>query len=980
MSSKPRAWRKNLEDGVEAAVIKMRPKEGGDTGKKSGWDFVDDPYKGDRDMFGLSLVSVSSSISWGAQGGTCNLQMVDPASHALSQAAPISESSFPDIGTPCKFGLRNFTYGGVLQRQQFKESQSGRLFDFTLESPAKILDGVQVVVSEFEAGWNVNEQSQYLFGDDLRNYLNAFAFYESYLYGGPACEQEGGMFGGAGSATNEVGMEVDKLLVALKNFTFRPTEQEADTYERSCFGNLLLFTSDSQAQEVSVDFSELEAAVSSKIPHYRVSGPVKSLNGIISDLCDTMQCDYFIQMLELERFYVRYVDDSGNQIIIEGEPWIEEVFPNGEIEVPELKIRIVDKGEVAAGVVKEKVEQKKESNLVISSSVGKEQVDGPQGRLLIGGPASRLVLKRVRGQIDALAVFRKLGGAAFEIAGNVAECYGNPFKQIKISLGQPISAPVRNIGTANNPILVGGGQTMEYTCTAFELRLAFAYGGDTQKAMHNWHGFKAFQVGSGHEPNGFTPSNWPYKYANPALAFQARMGRIAASRCLIDTPLAQQNQAAAAILGTDATSDTKTGDIIFDALTKVANSTYGRLFLIRLPFEPGGINNNLRFIDETETNFEASWEIADGGYRDIGSRPIHDSRFYDSSGKIKSFSAWSGQAIATEFDGFGNFALAQNLDFSALGTDWGSDVTGATAYKASVEKEIRWLTLPFTGPDPLPYALVDTGAAVQFYDSATTEYLGLNTFSQMHFTDPLSGLPMGVYKGVVLDLINYFNTEKADGLNLYQIPPMNLPPDYITVPQESTRYSWGPWYRFARPGGKVEVDVDTNMKPETFGSVATMDAAGFAQVGAGLTDMKAIETGTVELAEEPEFNLGDKFAQTGPYCTNLDIAFNTGGIKTTYKFSTYTPNFGKLTKYNIDRISRITKQQQAFIKSREGPNAPLPTMGTFGTTLGKSKAEDNAAPQGQGGVGGNLAGQVAPENNQGQQNLAAQAGGLAGQA
>ena len=189
------------------------------------------------------------------------------------------------------------------------------------------------------------------------------------------------MFGGAGSATNEVGMEVDKLLVALKNFTFRPTEQEADTYERSCFGNLLLFTSDSQAQEVSVDFSELEAAVSSKIPHYRVSGPVKSLNGIISDLCDTMQCDYFIQMLELERFYVRYVDDSGNQIIIEGEPWIEEVFPNGEIEVPELKIRIVDKGEVAAGVVKEKVEQKKESNLVISSSVGKEQVDGPQGRL-----------------------------------------------------------------------------------------------------------------------------------------------------------------------------------------------------------------------------------------------------------------------------------------------------------------------------------------------------------------------------------------------------------------------------------------------------------------------------------------------------------------------------------------------------------------------------------------------------------------------
>ena len=42
MSSKPRAWRKNLEDGVEADVIKMTPKEGGDTGTKGGWDFFDD--------------------------------------------------------------------------------------------------------------------------------------------------------------------------------------------------------------------------------------------------------------------------------------------------------------------------------------------------------------------------------------------------------------------------------------------------------------------------------------------------------------------------------------------------------------------------------------------------------------------------------------------------------------------------------------------------------------------------------------------------------------------------------------------------------------------------------------------------------------------------------------------------------------------------------------------------------------------------
>ena len=104
--------------------------------------------------------------------------------------------------------------------------------------------------------------------------------------------------------------------------------------------------------------------------------------------------------------------------------------------------------------------------------------------------------------------------------------------------------------------------------------------------------------------------------------------------------------------------------------------------------------------------------------------------------------------------------------------------------------------------------MVDTGAAVQFYDSATTEYLGLNTFSQMHFTDPLSGLPMGVYKGVVLDLINYFNTEKADGSNLYQIPPMNLPPDYIEqCPKKARGIAGGLGIALLDPEAKLKLTL-----------------------------------------------------------------------------------------------------------------------------------------------------------------------------
>ena len=82
--------------------------------------------------------------------------------------------------------------------------------------------------------------------------------------------------------------------------------------------------------------------------------------------------------------------------------------------------------------------------------------------------------------------------------------------------------------------------------------------------------------------------------------------------------------------------------------------------------------------------------------------------------------------------------------------------------------------------------------------------------------------------------------------------------------------------------------------------------------------MSAVESGSVEIAEFPEFNVGDRFAAVGPYVTNLDISIDIGGCKTTYKFNTWTPNFGKLTKYNIDRIARINKSSLAFLQRERG--------------------------------------------------------------
>ena len=54
------------------------------------------------------------------------------------------------VGTSTYFVYDQFKFGGVLQRMQRAESVSGgRTLDLVLESPSKLMDGVQVIIGEF---------------------------------------------------------------------------------------------------------------------------------------------------------------------------------------------------------------------------------------------------------------------------------------------------------------------------------------------------------------------------------------------------------------------------------------------------------------------------------------------------------------------------------------------------------------------------------------------------------------------------------------------------------------------------------------------------------------------------------------------------------------------------------------------------------------------------------------------------------------
>jgi len=137
-------------------------------------------------MFGAYVANISSSISWGGQGGSCQMTLVEDPINGIF-------IKLPEVGTACYFRLRGFYFGGIFQRWSYKESVSGRTYDIVLESPgSKILDGVNVILSSFQGtGFNegpgfdkFNPSSNPSFTNQLNNIYNPFAMKENYNFGG----------------------------------------------------------------------------------------------------------------------------------------------------------------------------------------------------------------------------------------------------------------------------------------------------------------------------------------------------------------------------------------------------------------------------------------------------------------------------------------------------------------------------------------------------------------------------------------------------------------------------------------------------------------------------------------------------------------------------------------------------------------------------------------------------------------------------
>ena len=848
---------------------------------------------------------------------------------------------FPEVGTVCQFALQGMEFVGVFQRYNYTQGLDGRKYDVTFESPSKILDGVQVILKGFEGtAFQLLAQTYFYpsegvnFTSQINNVYNPFGIKENFAWGG--------MFGHSNvndqgfpvkdAISNPIRLEDKGLLTLIEEiarsvYTYdNPSGAHADAITNQDGDELIGGPINFGLNKLTIEFGKLKELIPDG---YRISGDVVSINAILQDLTEIVLHDY---VSIIDPVLVTVASSRGQGPIINnrytgGSSRVEKVFKNGvtptvydndgNVIGPVISFKYQDKSEQPVpGIIADLVETAKKGKTLISANNGQEYADVVTQKLMIGGEATRVWEVGIRDLLPAL--------------GKDAD--GNYL-----------------VGTGTGPgdlapVMLPNGSI--YVATNTELRCARAgrdVWGMYQQAM------KSEGLSNRQTPrSGFT-------FLNPArngiASSWKRKTNNAASLISGFNSGAHRDVLEASTLGNSSQSI----DAYYESALAAGKNFNGSTYLVPLPVEPGGIDNNLRY--KNSFDIEAAWEIAEAAF-DPDYR-VRDITGYDDEGRLKacagfvkrSMSQTSGQwrdmGYRRDFSAIEKivpYSIPNNVA-AAIGQS--NLLAGTTDVK--VEKEIIWMSNPYSDPNN-PYDDVSafvhvTVPQVLVFDefarqkSATQkafwDVMGVmldaqgnvgagNTMRRMGQSNMLIDGRFDKFAGAG----NQGHPIVGDGEMGFMNPVFPVPahPFRITIPQKSNRYSWGPWYKYSQKRGKAEVETNDQLRPEVFGGdMVLLDQCGFALTDVALADLYASEAGTVELAEFPRHNYAERFNDNGPYVTSMDVGVGAGGITTSYQFSTWTRNFGKIAKYNIDRIARINKNK---IKSLKAGVTSLPAFPT----------------------------------------------------
>jgi hypothetical protein len=822
-------------------------------------------------LFNGLVVSVTCNIGFGGDTSNCSFTVVDDPENGFI-------TDIPTAGTACYFRYRDFFFGGILQRWNYSESTSGRKYNITLSSPSAFMDGVHIILSSYEGTayhgdtnlvpWT-GAQVPYQEGL-IRNVLNPLGYFENYTLGllsgddgddtwlvDDTLIDEWGFGTWGDSGTNPQGFDAIKLLKTIEVISKGETPH----------GDKLFFGE----SQYSLDLSELIEVVPE---YYRVSAsPNVDLNSLVSDVCDLTQRDYIWE-----------VTGETNDVCKD----IGEAFVDQDNVV--LKARLIDKSSPPdPGVIAQYVEDAKEAGTLVNSSVGKEFQNESTQKIVLGAKATRYFLAD---QFDMIPIYGQGSNGDYLLP-----------RELK-TVGQGAYDMEQEVILYPSLFSGGPGDAEEYSASIFELRVALA-------GFASWCAYKWTQMlsllldgpdlgtkGIGKNANwnklqnviGMTGGNFTGVNVGgipPLLAFQNLLHVIRHNRGQGLLSMAESGVLQDLFRGFAESREINGTSPLFRGITDCAFNYFGKKFLIRLPEEPGGIENNLKVFKE-EISQVPSWSVSDSAW--VENAPINNSDYYDSTGKLKAVAVYPHGSTS---DG-------------KIGHPYSSDIAQGMAYQElSFNDSISFVDLDGGGRSP--YLLIDTGMQASAFDDFTTNDHALSKFLLMNMKRHLGA--------AVSDLNNM--QLGSFGAN-FMVPRPIVAPLGIGIPQESERYSWGPWYNSNHLNGKLDFIYDGELAPESFGSIDAMSELAQAQADTGIATMEEVENGSIEVAEFPEYNIGDRLLATGPYVTNISIKIGISGMTTSYRFNTWTPDFGRLQKYNQSRVARIWRNKISAAKKRGG--------------------------------------------------------------
>jgi hypothetical protein len=150
-------------------------------------------------------------------------------------------------------------------------------------------------------------------------------------------------------------------------------------------------------------------------------------------------------------------------------------------------------------------------------------------------------------------------------------------------------------------------------------------------------------------------------------------------------------------------------------------------------------------------------------------------------------------------------------------------------------------------------------------------------------------------------------------------------PWHAAVPQQSRHYRWGAWAA-GWDFGKPDFQIDEALHPAAFGGEKGMNKAAMARIKStiGKAQNRTQETGSIQLTGIPAYAFGTQLVYDnaagetvkGPFITDVSVQIGSGGLTTTYNFTT-NRKFGDLTKTYEDRIRKSQRDLLANLARTE---------------------------------------------------------------